>query len=107
MPRPPVVRPSTAALLIPVLALLAGVGCFPIGNNNGPEQPQAKPGKPEENPRVVRTPDNGPRVDARRAAQELAGVRVRVTEVWVSRGIDDGAVRWGNVPTDVWMKVTL
>jgi hypothetical protein len=94
------------ALPIVAVALLVGVRFAPT-INNGPD-PKAKPAAPlDENPPVVRPPDVGPRVDARHGAQELEGVRVYVKEVWVSRGIDDGTIRWGNVPTDMWMKVRL
>jgi len=97
---------KTALSAIFVVALVVSVCRLPtikIGLDAN-----AKPTAPvDKNPPVVRAPDVGPRVVAGRGTCELAGVRVRVTEVWVSRGIDDGAVRWGNVPTAMWMKVRL
>jgi hypothetical protein len=99
---------KTGVPLIVAAALIVAVRFAPTIDTGPDPKAKPKPAAPvDDDPPVVRPPDAGPRVNAQAGALTLAGVRVGIKEVWVSRGIDDGAIRWGNVPTDMWMKVRL
>ena len=100
--------PRSAPLVLLLALFPAGVGCVPPPAAPTPPAAAPKPkAPPEQNPVVAREPDVGPRVDARTGSVELAGVRVRVVQVWVSRGHDDGIVRLKFKPPEEWMKVRL
>lgn len=105
-------RKLLASLLFVGMAavLLLQSGRLPLAQAErakGPKQAAAQEKEQAPEQPAERPPDNGPRIDALKGWCELAGVRVRIKEVYVSRGYDDDVIRWGNVPTDMWMKVEL
>ena len=94
-------------LIVLAAALAAQSGCDAQAQAQREEAAQQPGEQPAQQPPEVRPPDVGPRIDAMRGWYDLAGMGIRIKDVYVSRGYDDDVVRWGNVPTDMWMKVDL